>query len=100
MIALILALTLQVNNGGAQPRPVEIAPTTPVSAAAPGALPEPLSPGDRLICRSEPVLGTNRRQRVCMTAAQRERLRHDSQQFRESLDNPYNPNVGRRDGGG
>lgn len=100
MIVLAFALALQVTSGTPQPRQVEISPGAPASAASPGTLPDPVAPGDRLICRSEPVLGSNRRQRVCMTAEQRDKLRHDSQQLRDSLDSPYNENIGNRNGGG
>ncbi|WP_453977937.1 hypothetical protein [Brevundimonas sp. Marseille-Q4549] len=91
MIALTLALMLQ--QAAAAPRPVEIAPGAPSTAAAPGTLPEPARPGDRLICRSETVVGSNRRQRVCMTAVQRDTRRQNGLALRDSMDRPYNPDL-------
>lgn len=82
------------------PRVVEIAPAMPVSANAPGSLPSNPQAGERLICRSEPVLGSNRRQRVCMTAEQRTRLREESRDFRNAMDQPYNPDAAAPKGGG
>lgn len=98
--ALLFAVMLLQAQPMRSPQTVEIAPGSPPSAAAPGSLPEEVREGDRLICRSEPVLGSNRRQRVCMTAAQRQRLRDESSQFRDSLDRQYNPAVGEQKGGG
>lgn len=97
MIALTLALMLQ--QAPVTPRPVQIAPGAPSSASAPGSLPEHVRPGDRLICRSEPVIGSNRRQRVCMTTAQREARRQNSLEFRDSMDRPYNPDLAVTNGG-
>ena len=82
------------------PRVVEVAPAAPVSANAPGSLPSNPQAGERLICRSEVVLGSNRRQRVCMTAEQRARLREESRDFRNAMDQPYNPDVAAPKGGG
>ena len=100
MSALLFALMLSQASSAPSPKTVEIVPGSPPSAAAPGSLPEEVREGDRLICRTEPVLGSNRRQRVCMTAAQRQRLRDESSQFRDSLDRQYNSSVGEQNGGG
>ena len=85
-LALLAALVQQ-----SEPRTVTVSTATPTAALAPGSLPEQPREGDRLICRTESVVGTNRRKRVCMTAAQRLAAREQSEQFRSSI----NSNVGR-----
>lgn len=85
-LALFAALTQQ-----AEPRTVTISAVTPATALAPGSLPEQPREGERLICRTESVVGSNRRKRVCMTAEQRLVIREQSERFRSSI----NPNVGR-----
>ena len=99
MIVLALAATL-LGGQAATPRVVEISPTTPSSAVNPGTLAERPREGDRLICRSESVLGSNRRQRVCMSAQQRDRIRQESQDFRRNMDQPFDPGATSRTGGG
>ena len=43
------------------------------------------SEGEKLTCRREVVLGTNFREYICMTVAQRERMRRDAQETIEIL---------------
>ncbi len=43
------------------------------------------SEGEKLTCRREVVLGTNFREYICMTVAQRERMRRDAQEAIEIL---------------
>ena len=43
------------------------------------------SEGEKLTCRREVVLGTNFREYICMTVAQRERMRRDAQEAVEIL---------------
>ena len=43
------------------------------------------SEGEKLTCRREVVLGTNFREYICMTVAQRERMRRDAQEPIEIL---------------
>ncbi|WP_312688660.1 hypothetical protein [Brevundimonas nasdae] len=100
MIVLAFALVLQQASVTPSPRTVEIAPGAPSSAAIPGSVSEQVRPGDRLICRTEPVLGSNRRERICMTAAQRERMRENSRDFREGMDRQTNPNLTSSGGSG
>ena len=43
------------------------------------------SEGEKLTCRREVVIGTNFREYICMTVAQRERMRRDAQDTIEIL---------------
>ena len=43
------------------------------------------SEGEKLTCRREVVIGTNFREYICMTVAQRERMRRDAQDTVEIL---------------
>ncbi|MCH8174520.1 MAG: hypothetical protein IIC59_04960 [Proteobacteria bacterium] len=43
------------------------------------------SEGEKLTCRREVVLGTNFREYICMTVAQRERMRRDARELIEIL---------------
>lgn len=43
------------------------------------------SEGEKLTCRREVVIGTNFREFICMTVAQRERMRQDAQSAIEIL---------------
>ena len=99
MLSLFL-LTLAIQTPQAAPQVVTVAPNTTTSATAPGALPQPMREGERLICRTESVLGSNRRQRVCMTAEQRQQAREQSRELRERLDRPFNPAAAESNGGG
>ncbi|KAK0351134.1 hypothetical protein LTR94_026199, partial [Friedmanniomyces endolithicus] len=51
------------------------APSAPEPAAAPAA------PTERVVCRRERVVGSNRPQRICMTQGQRERQSDESRQM-------------------
>lgn len=98
---IVFALTAALLAGQtAAPRVVEISPVTPASASNPGALAERPREGERLICRTESVVGSNRRQRVCMSAEQRERIRQESQDYRRNMDQPFEPGAATRAGGG
>lgn len=52
---------------------------TPAPSPAPAAKPEPKKGGmddpNRIVCKREHVVGSNRPQKVCMTVAQRQRLK-------------------------
>jgi hypothetical protein len=56
-------------------------PPPPASAtpAAPGAEARATDPDDRVVCHREHVVGSNRRQRVCMTVRQRAQAQDQSQ---------------------
>jgi hypothetical protein len=98
---IVFALTAALLAGQtATPRVVEISPVTPSSAANPGALAERPREGERLVCRTESVVGSNRRQRVCMSAEQRDRIRQESQDFQKSMNQPFEPGAADRGGGG
>lgn len=43
------------------------------------------SEGEKLTCRREVVLGTNFREYICITVAQRERMRRDARELIEIL---------------
>lgn len=83
MVAVFAAALLQQNPNE---RVVEVTPNRSAAVNAPGMLPDPVQPGDRLICRTESVVGSNRRQRVCMTQAQRNAMRDQSRDMRERMD--------------
>jgi hypothetical protein len=72
MSPLIFALVLSVQTPPA-------APAAPAAPSAPAAAPSE-DPGSRIVCRREAVLGTNRRERVCMTVRQRAQLEDQSEQ--------------------
>jgi len=44
-----------------------------------------------LVCRSESIVGTNRRRRVCTTAAEREERRDRAVNTRDRLERDWNP---------
>ena len=88
LIALVIILAM---GQQAEPKVVTLSNSTPTTALNPGALPEQPREGERLICRTETVIGSNRRRRICMTAAQRQAAREQSEQFRSSI----NANIGR-----
>ena len=85
MLAYALVTILMVGQEP-QPRTVTISPTAPITALAPGALPEQPQENERLICRTESVVGSNRRRRICMSAQQRQAMREQSMQFRDGLE--------------
>jgi hypothetical protein len=89
LIALMFMVTMSQQ---AEPKTVTISNDTPATALNPGTLPERPREGDRLICRSETVIGSNRRKRICMTAEQRQMAREQSEQFRSSI----NGQIGRQ----
>ncbi|MDP3800960.1 hypothetical protein [Brevundimonas sp.] len=75
MHSLLFALALSVLLTPQTP-PVSTAP----DAAAPAAAAPATDPGDRVVCRREHVLGSNRRERICMTVRQRAQLEDQSRQ--------------------
>lgn len=82
-LAVFAAALLQQSPA---PRVVQITPNASATAITPGALPDAVRSGDRLICRTESVVGSNRRQRICMTQAQRDAMRDQSRDVRERMD--------------
>lgn len=63
---------------------------TPTPSTTPPAVPAAVTPAppnrrqeEGVVCRSEAVIGSNRRQRVCTTAAEREAKRLQSERWRE-----------------
>lgn len=85
IVALMFAGLVQTVSPEGNARVVTVTPNSGAAAAAPGALPDPVRPGDRLICRTESVVGSNRRRRVCMTQAQRDAQRDQSRDLRDGL---------------
>lgn len=73
--------------------------TPPAVATVPTVLPPvvvvepPRDPEERIVCRTESVVGSNRRQRVCMTLAEREERRVASQSQQQRLDRLANPSA-------
>ncbi len=53
----------------------------------------------RLVCRTESVVGSNRRRRVCLTAAERDAMRNHSREIRENMDRQYNEGAAGASGG-
>ena len=85
-------LALALLQEPSKPRVVEVTPNATAAVTAPGSLPDPTQPGDRLVCRTESVVGSNRRRRVCMTQAQRQAMREQSRNLRERMDSlPVEP---------
>lgn len=88
---LLLLLSVGLQTPSSEPRTVTISPAAPSAAMAPGSLRQTFHEGDRLICRTQSVVGSNRRQRVCMTAAQRAELQAQSKLFRDGMNSPLAP---------
>jgi len=77
MHLLFFALALSVQQAPQTPPAEASAPVAPVAAAA--ETPPPAEdPEERIVCRREHVVGSNRRQQVCMTVRQRSELRDES----------------------
>lgn len=75
---LIFALALSMQQAPQTPSvAASAAPETPAAAQAPAPAEDP---GDRMVCRREHVLGSNRRERICMTQRQRAELQDRSEQ--------------------
>ena len=78
MHLLFFALALSVQQAPQTP-PVEArAPVAPAAAAAETPTPAEDDPEERIVCRREHVVGSNRRQQVCMSVRQRSELRDES----------------------
>ncbi|NBB15766.1 hypothetical protein GVN21_10410 [Caulobacter sp. SLTY] len=79
------ALFAVVLAGSAVAQPTGV---SPVQVAKPAA-PKPIKPAkksglddpDRIVCKREHVVGSNRPQKVCMTVADRERLKDQADQL-------------------
>jgi pyruvate/2-oxoglutarate dehydrogenase complex dihydrolipoamide acyltransferase (E2) component len=74
---LFFALALSVQQAPQTPPTGSSAPEAPAAAAAQTPAPAEDSE-DRIVCRREHVVGSNRRQQVCMTVRQRAELRDES----------------------
>ena len=62
---------------GPAPPAESSAPVAPATAAAETPAPAE-DPEERIVCRREHVVGSNRRQQVCMSVRQRSELRDES----------------------
>lgn len=100
MLAPFFAALILIQSTGGDNRTVTVSSSTPVTALAPGSLPEQPREGERLICRTESVVGSNRRKRICMTAAQRDAMREQSRDLREGMDRLAAPPLPTPSGGG
>jgi hypothetical protein len=78
MYSLLVALALSGFQTPAEPSASAPAPPSEAPAAAAAAAPAP-EPEDRIVCHREHIVGSNRRQRVCMTVSERARIRDQSQ---------------------
>ncbi|MBW8303564.1 MAG: hypothetical protein K0M78_06415 [Brevundimonas sp.] len=74
---LFFALALSVQQAPQTP-PAPSSTLESPAAATSQAPAEAEDPDERLVCRREHVVGSNRRQQVCMTVRQRAQLRDDS----------------------
>ncbi len=94
-LVLTLALTVLQTPVAPQSTPQSPAPSQPTQLApvtvTGTSTPESSEDDQRLVCRTQAVVGTNRRQRVCMTVAQRNEQRATSLSIRDRLDGPVNP---------
>ena len=78
MYSLLVAVALSGFQTPAEPS--ASAPPPPSEAPAPAAAAAPApEPEDRIVCHREHIVGSNRRQRVCMTVSERARIRDQSQ---------------------
>ncbi len=89
MTILLLLASLLVQDPQAPNGPVTTLPQVEVAGEAPVATPQA---GDdnredqRMVCRSELTMGSNRRKRVCMTVAERRAMAEESREYRDSID--------------
>ncbi|MDQ0462473.1 hypothetical protein QO010_000221 [Caulobacter ginsengisoli] len=59
-----------------QPASSPTAPSAPAAPATPGAKPKvDMNDPNRIVCTREHVVGSNRPQKICMTVAERQRLK-------------------------
>jgi hypothetical protein len=82
--AALLFQASQTTAPPTAPAQAPVATTLPpvsVTGAAPAA-----DPADRIVCRREHVMGSNRPQRVCMTVRQRDLEREQSREFGNRMD--------------
>ena len=78
MYSLLFALALSGFQTPAEQSAPPAPPSSEAQATAPAAAPA-AEPEDRIVCHREHVVGSNRRQRVCMTVSERARIRDQSQ---------------------
>ncbi|MDZ4365122.1 hypothetical protein [Brevundimonas sp.] len=90
-LALIFASMAALSGPLAQDPPATNVPELEV--APPPAATDDRDP-ERMICRTESVVGTNRRRRVCMTARERDERRESSSSARDRLERNLDPNAG------
>ncbi|HZW15461.1 MAG TPA: hypothetical protein VFF66_04310 [Brevundimonas sp.] len=74
---LFFALALSVQQAPQTPSAQPSTAAAPNTAAAQTEAPAE-DPEERVVCRREHVVGSNRRQQVCMTVRQRAQLRDES----------------------
>lgn len=94
--ALILSAVLQASSPTAS-RPQTAADVAPVNVEGQR---ERRDDPSRLVCQSEPVVGTNRRRRICMTVAERDERRAASRAESGRLDRAVSPGAAGNGQGG
>lgn len=70
------------------PRPTPAAPTAPAGAAQAANTPQAVpreEEGQRMVCRRERLVGSNRPQRICMTSAEWQQARDTSREVAERM---------------
>jgi len=82
MHVLLFALALSVQQAPQTPTAQSSAPEAPNAAAAQTQAPAE-DPEERVVCRREHVVGSNRRQQICMTVRERAQLRDESRREAE-----------------
>ena len=76
MRRVMFALALTALAAAAMPAGAVVDSTTPADTAPAAAKPKPARDDpDRIVCVREHVVGSNRPQKVCMTVAERDRMR-------------------------
>lgn len=77
LVALTFAFAGMVSHASASDAPVETAApaAAPPATTTPPPAAKPVSDEDRMICKAERTVGSNRVQRVCRSAAQVQRER-------------------------
>lgn len=80
--ALVLSAVLQASS----PSPSQSQTATEIAPVNVDRQRDQRDDSSRLVCQSEPVVGTNRRRRICMTVAERDERRAASRTESDRLD--------------
>ena len=92
LMAVTAASLLTVSTVWAdQPAP---SPTAPSAPATPAAKPKvDMNDPNRIVCTREHVVGSNRPQKICMTVAERQRLKDQADRDMDISKHNIDPNL-------